>query len=316
MILRRAVVLLLIFGMAAGAAAFCVVMASAQPDDSRIKLGYAAPESKLTDMVVSYVQEIESVKALCSIERMSQEEGLSLLREGELAAFVALPDNIVEEIISGTNAPATVYMADDGAVKNLLFRELADAAVGMLQTAQAEIYAVSYVLDEEAYADNAFVQKIYDDINRFNLGVAADRENLFKPKAVSVTGNDTYVIYYGSAILVIYLLLIGIFFGDFFCHSATWRNMLQKRLNVSRPWQTVCGFLAGLLPMLPVTLLPFAALIIPIVRKHVSVGFSWSAICLILMSAVLLALYFMLIYQILGEKRSALLPIGILQRED
>lgn len=312
MILKRAVVLLLIFGMAAGAAAFCVVMANGQSDDSRIRLGYAAPESKLTDMVVSYVQEIESVKALCSIERMSREDGLSLLREGALAAFVELPDNIVEEIISGTNAPATVYMADDGAVKNLLFRELADAAVGMLQTAQAEIYAVSYVLDEEVYADNALVQKIYDDINRFNLSVAADRENLFKPKAVSVTGNDTYVIYYGSAILVIYLLLVGMFFGDFFCHSVTWRNMLEKRLKTLRPWQTVCGFFAGLLPMLAVTLLPFAALILPIVRKHVSVGFSWSVVSLILMSAVFLVLYFMLIYQILGEKRSALLPIGIL----
>lgn len=311
-ILKRAVVLLLIFCMAAGAAAFCAAAANEQTDDSRIKLGYAAPESKLTDMVVSYVAEIESVKALCSIERMAQEDGLRLLREGELAAFVALPDNIVEEILSGSNAPATVYMADDGAVKNLLFRELADAAVGMLQTAQAEIYAVSYVLDDAGPEDSALVQTLYDDINRFNLGVAADRENLFKLRTVSVTGNDTYVIYYGSALLTIYVLLVGIFFGDFFSHSAAWRNMLEKRLNSSRPWQVVCGFIAGLLPMAVVIVLPFMVLFLPFVREYVSVGISGRTALLLLMSAMFCVLYFMLLYQIRGAKRGALVMIGIL----
>lgn len=311
-ILKRAVALLLVFGIAAGAAAFCAFESSKQPDASQISIGYTAADNALTDMVVSYVQEMESVKALCSIERVSEEDGLRLLQEGVLSAFVALPDDIVEGILSGENAPATVYMADDGAVKSLLFRELADAAVGMLQTAQAEIYAVSYVLDEEAYADHALVQKLYDDINRFNLGIAAGREDLFKPKTVSLTENDTYVIYYGSAVLVIYLLLIGAFFGDFFCHSDTWRRMLEKRLHTSRAWQVICGFLAGLLPMLVVTGLPFATLVLPFVRGQVSVGLSWEVLLLIGMSAVLNVLYFMLLYQILGEKRSTLLAIGIL----
>lgn len=311
-ILKRAVALLLVFGMAVGAAAFCAFVISKQPDASQIRIGYTAADNALTDMVVNYVQEMESVKALCSIERVSEEDGLRLLQEGVLSAYVALPDDIVEGILSGENAPATVYMTDDGVVKSLLFRELADAAVGMLQTAQAEIYAVSYVLDEEAYADHAFVQKLYDDINRFNLGMAAGREDLFKPKNVSVTENDTYVIYYGSAALAIYLLLVGAFFGDFFCHSDTWRCMLERRLHTSRAWQVICGFLAGILPMLVVTALPFVTLVLPFVREQVSVGLSWEVFLLIGMNAVLNVLYFMLLYQILGEKRSALLPIGIL----
>lgn len=311
-ILRRAVALLLVLGMVAGAAAFCAFVTSTQSDAPQIRIGYSAADNALTDMVVSYVQEIESVKELCSIERVSNEDGLQLLQEGALSVFVALPDDIVEGILSGKNKPATVYMADDGAVKGLLFRELADAAVGMLQTAQAEIYAVSYLLDEEAYADHALVQKLYDDINRFNLGIAAGREDLFKAKTVSVTENDTYVIYYASAVLVIYLLLVGAFFGDFFCHSDTWRRMLEKRLHTSRAWQVICGFLAGLLPMFVVTALPLAALILPFVREQVSVGLSWEVILLIGMSAVQNVLYFMLLYQILGEKRSALLAIGIL----
>jgi len=312
MILKRAAALLLILCMAVGAAVFCVLMTSSHADNSPIRIGYTASDNTLTDMVVSYVQEMEAIKELCSIERVSKEDGIRLLQEGALSAFVALPDDIVEEILSGKNAPATVYMTDDGAVKNLLFRELADAAVGMLQTAQAEIYAVSYILDDEAYADYALVQKLYDDINRFNLGMVAGRDDLFKPKTVSVTENDTYVVYYASAALAIYMLLAGAFFGSFFCLSATWRNMLEKRLYTSRPWQVICAFLAGLMPMVVVTVLPFAALILPPVREQTAVDLSWEVISLIGMSAAMNVLYFMLLYRILGEKRSALLTIGIL----
>ena len=319
-ILKRAVLLVLVLGLAAGAAAFCVTVGKQVQDEGLLRVGYVAKENALTDMAVAYVQEMESIKALCSIERVSEEDGLALLQEGELAALVMLPANVVEEILSGKNTPVTVYMAADNAfnrgdlgnLKRLLFQELANSAVGMLETAQAEIYAVQYVIGDLFAADGAFVQKLYDDINRFNIGAAAGREKLFRTKTVSVTENDTYVINYGSALLAVYVLLAGLFFGGFFCHSEMWRNLLEKRLGASRLWQVVCGFLAGLLPMCVVGILPFFALAVPVVRAYLNVKISADAIGLLLLAMVFGVLYFMLIYGFFGEKRNALLTIGIL----
>lgn len=320
-ILKKAVLLLFVCSMAAGAAAFCAIAHDADADASRMRLGYVASDNALTDMVVAYVQEIESVKELCSIERVSdEEEGLRLLREGELAVLAVLPDDIVGEILTGSNAPVTVYMGTDNAlgngsyanVKSLLFQELADAAVGMLETAQAEIYAVPYILGGELFADGELVASLYDDINRFNLITAAGREELFRTKTVSVTENDTYVIYYGSALLTLYLLFVGVFLGGFFCRSDLWENILEKRLGISRSWQVICGFLAGLLPMAAAGFLPFAALVVPYVRGHFHVVPSWSMACLMLLVTALGVLYVMLIYRALGEGRNALLVIGIL----
>lgn len=319
-ILKKAVLLVLVLGLAAGAAAFCVTAGKQARDDRLMRVGYAAADNALTDMAVAYVQEMESVKALCTLERVSEEEGLALLQEGTLAALVVLPENVVEDIISGQNTPVTVYLSTGnvldsgklGNLKSLLFEELANAAVGMLETAQAEIYAVQYVIGDSSETDQALVQKVYDDINRFNIGAAAGRENLFRTKMVSVTENDTYVIYYGSALLAVYMLLAGLFFGGFFCHSELWRTILEKRLGASRLWQVICGFSAGLLPMAVTGLLPFAALILPFVRERLHVELSFGVVGLMLLIMAFGVLYFMLIYRIFGEKRNALLAIGLL----
>lgn len=316
---KRAALLVLILGLAAGMAAFCFAAAGRTQDDSLMRVGYAAPDNALTDMAVSYVQEMESVKALCDIERVTEEEGFRLLQEGALAAFVVLPNDIVKEIISGQNTPVTVYLSAGnasgngtyGSLKGLLFQELAESAVGMLETAQAEIYAVQYVLGDVFYKDGNLVQTLYDGINRFNLGAAAGREKLFRTKMISATENDTYVIYYGSALLAVYVLLAGIFFGEFFCHGEAWCNIIEKRLHVSRTWQVVCSFLAGLLPMTVTLLLPFMALVLPPVREHLSVTLSLRAVGLLLLAAFFGVLYFMLIYKAFGEKRRALLLIGV-----
>ncbi|MDE7207104.1 MAG: hypothetical protein K2N90_08125, partial [Lachnospiraceae bacterium] len=71
-ILKRAVLLVLVLGLAAGAAAFCFMAGNQTQDDRLMRVGYVAADNALTDMAVAYVQEMESVNALCSIEQVSE----------------------------------------------------------------------------------------------------------------------------------------------------------------------------------------------------------------------------------------------------
>lgn len=323
-ILKKAVLLLVACGMAAGAAAFCITVAGQSGNmndkDGRMRIGYVASDDALMDMVAAYVQEIASVKELCSLERISGEDGFALLQEGELAALVVLPEDIVGEIITGRNAPVTVYMGsgsaldsgDFGKVRSLLFEELADSAVGMLETAQAEIYAVQYVLNDALWADKELRQSLYDTINSFNLRTVADRERLFREQSISATENDTYVIYYGSALLTLYLLFVGVFFGGFFCRSKLWQKILEKRLGISKGWQVLCGLIAGLFPVAVIVFLPFAALTVPYVRAQFHVAISPGMAGMMLLLTIFGTLYFMLIYQSLGKERNAVPAIGLL----
>ncbi|MCD8038477.1 MAG: ABC transporter permease [Lachnospiraceae bacterium] len=316
-IIGRAALLLFVCAAAAGGIALCAKCLS---DDAaeRVRIGCVAPNDALTDMLVSYVQDMESVKRFCSIERVEEEDAFRLLREGGLDMLLVLPEDIVEEIISGSNAPVTVYTTADsapGGVGQLVFRELADAAVGMLQAAQAEIYAAEYLMGVSA-SDEELLSGVYNDINRFNLNLVSVRESLFKEKSVSATENDTYVTYYGSALLTLYLLAAGVFLGGFFCHRQQWRAVLEKRLGVSWRIQVPCGFLAGLWLVAAMELLPLL-LIFAVSRLNVCgqsfwLCADWRVLAPALLAAAVGTLYFMLIYGLFGEKRKAHAAIGVL----
>lgn len=212
-ILKRAMMLAAVCLAAAGVAVFCAVVVQGDRDEgSRLRVGYTAKADPLTDLAVSYIQNIESIRSLCSLEAVTEQEGRRLLESGELSALIVLPEDVVNEILSGSNTPAVLYLPErhsgaapgggPGALGSVLLEEIASAGMGMLATAQAEIYASDAVLHmlSSEYAP----ESMYDDINRFNLQMAAGREKLFRTRTLSLTENDTYVVYFGSALFTVY----------------------------------------------------------------------------------------------------------------
>jgi len=144
-ILRRAMILAAVCLAAGSIIAFCaVLMHHAKGGEPKLRIGYAAADNMLTELAVSYVQDMESIQSLCVLEAVGEQEGRRLLEEGSLSALIVLPENVVDEILSGRNAPAKLYLAgQEGgalsgggiqAVGGMLFEELAAAGMGMLGT--------------------------------------------------------------------------------------------------------------------------------------------------------------------------------------
>ena len=146
-ILKRAVILVAACLFTAGVAAFCAgVLVSHGSGEFKLKVGYTAEEDQITALAVAYVQSMESVKSLCSLEAVTEQDGKQRLQNGELAALIVLPGDVVNEILSGSNTPGTLYLPERrgaasagglSAVSGMLFEELASAGIGMLGTAQA-----------------------------------------------------------------------------------------------------------------------------------------------------------------------------------
>lgn len=331
-ILKRAAIFVVICMTIVVVAGFAMTVFSTgkeEYDARKVHIGYVAEESMLTDFAISYVENMESVKSLCVFDAVEEDIGKQLVEEGKLAALVVLPMDIVNEILSGSNAPAILYLPENAAggkggiyaVGSMLFEEFANAAVDMLETAQAEIYASSSLLNafaqdvaiqEDAAQNGAYLQAMYDDINQFNLGVVTARENLFYEKRLSVTENDTYVVYYASAIFTIYMLLSGLFFGAFCKRSRLEQEIAAKRLGISYAAQLGFRWLVGILLMVVVALLPFFVFFIPNVKAILTVEWSVIGIAMLFLIVLFMTAYFMLIYQLVEKHQSALTAIGLL----
>ena len=321
LILKRAIILALVC-LAAGMIVFGAIAVQQQGHgETKLKVGYTAPSNQLADLAVSYVQSMESIQSICSLEAVTESEGRRCLENGELSAWIVLPEDFIHEILSGSNAPATMYLREDtgsaggvGAVGSILFEELATAGMGMLGTAQAEIYAVADIFEEltpEAVTDS-LLQTVYDAVNFFNLRTVAGREKVFQTKTLSLTGNDTVAVYYGSAVLTVYLLFAGLFFGDYCKRSSVQQTMAAARLGVGYMQQLGARCQAGIWLLFVVVLLPCPVLLIPQVHEALTVKVTMQGMILLLFILAYVIVYDMMVYQLIEKRESALVVFGVL----
>lgn len=204
-----------ILAVAAGMIAFCGhKLAQLQKETKESVVVVASGEEEgLTELAVSFVQGMEALKGWCRLVIETEETGERMLREGEAIAMIVLPERMVESILDGTNIPATLYLVEDMPGAAQLLQELASAGVALLSTAQGEIYAAHALY--ELYGSGGSLEEMYQDINRYNLSLALNREELFKTKNVSATEGRSLAVYYGGAAAAVYILLLGMALGEY-----------------------------------------------------------------------------------------------------
>lgn len=164
-------------------------------------------ENPLTDMLLYYVQGMESISELCTFLTVPEEEGISMLREGKAAAMLVLPKGMVEGIMDGSNAPVQVFFPEDAGMESALLRELTDAGVRMLRVAQAEIYGIYDTA--KAYGVPEQLSVLEMDVDQYNLAFALERLALFRVREVSATGKLSLLQYGIASGAVFILLLLG-----------------------------------------------------------------------------------------------------------
>jgi ABC-type multidrug transport system permease subunit len=281
----------------------------------KINVGYVADDNMLTDLALSYIGDMESIKSICSIDKVSSEDkGLELLENGEISALVVLPDNVIDEINTGSNAHGTLYVQatntsiDTGSglsnVAVLLFEEIGRAGMGMLSTAQAEIYATyNLISDNSNEVTSEQLDSMYANIDKFNLAAVGQREKLFKTKSLSLTGNDTYVVYYGSALMTIYVMLVGVLFGEYYKRNLTGQFIAKRRMGVGLSYQLLCRYIAGVIIAATIVMLPILAICIQSV--------SLVGIIAILLVTIFMTISNILVFEFAQNEQAAVVIMGV-----
>ncbi len=307
LMLAKAAIFIILIGMVA----FCAVkFLPGRMEEQPVSIGYAAPEDGMTQLAVSFVENMESVKDWCRLIRVGEKEGLNMLAEGKLAALLVLPDNVVEGILSGSNEPAKLYLSKEASPMGLVFEELAGAGTGLLRTAQAEIYATHELAGLYGTGQQA-LDRMYSEIDRCNLKLVMEREQYFRIKKLSATGSEGWAVYYGSAFFTLYLLFAGLLFGKYNRRSRTEQDMLAKRAGIPMGVQAA-GRMAVSAGMLCIALLFMGVFWIADGMRHfLPVSFTAKSLLLIILAFFCTAAWQQLIYRLTENHRTAVLVMGI-----
>ena len=239
--LLQAILLMVLIGVIA----FCGIKSMEQePLAVHVDIGVALREdSRMARMALSYVENMESVSQLCRFVQVSEEQGLVMLEEGELAALVVLPEQLEEGIMNGENPSVDVVFPENARLEAMLFRELTESGAGLLRVAQAQIYGAADTAKEYALTGQLSVMET--DIDSYNLAFALDRLAMFDEEEVSATGRLSVLQYYAASGVILFLLLLGMAAYPIMQREpAAFRSQLMRQ-GVGRPWQFFCRWFCG-----------------------------------------------------------------------
>lgn len=200
-----------------------------------------------TEMALAYVENLESLSQFCRFRRVTEAEGAKLLKEGQVAALILLPEQLVEGILNGANPSVTVCFPKNAGLEALLFKEMTEAGEGLLRVAQAQIYAVEdtarrFGLEEQA-------ARIEAGIDSTNLAFALDRLALYDAGRVSAFGSMNAVQFYLSSGSVLFLLLSGMaMYPVVQLRPQPFRRQLERQ-GTGRIWQGFCQWICTVLGM-------------------------------------------------------------------
>lgn len=315
----QAILLMLLIGMIA----FCGAESMQRdPLEASVDIAVVVREDNvMTKMALGYVENMESVSQICHFRQTTEEEGFGLLKRGEAAALILLPEQLVEGIMNGTNPTVDIYFPKNTGLEAMLFRELTESGEGLLRVAQAQIYgaydaAAEYGLTEQ-------LSRMETEIDSYNLAFALDRLALYDTEKVSVFGSVNAIQFYLASGIVLFLLLAGTAMYPVVQGEPRAFGRQLERQGTGPVWQCFCQWFCGviylgLLCVMLGAVLKTAMIFLPdaIVRQlrvggavGYPVGVRLGIAALIVMSATT---FIYLLYSLAGSRTSGILLVFLL----
>lgn len=110
----------------------------------------------------------------------------------------------MQDIMSGTNTPVTVVLADQSQMESRIFKELTQGGAKTLGAAQAGIYSGDEYLIKKGRQEE--IPALEDELNRLYLEASLPRMDYFKKVKINGAGNISITCFYGISASVLVLL--------------------------------------------------------------------------------------------------------------
>ena len=161
------------------------------------KIGIVDKEqSSWTNMLLSIVNEMETVNTLCEIQIMTENEAIEKLQGKEILAAVLIPENFIQGVMDGSNYPLIILKEESTIIESMVMDELVNAAVELLSASQVGIYTTLDAYEKFGMDECERYDNLVTDINiAFGMGMLG-RNNMYTIKEVSATGTIEPIVHY------------------------------------------------------------------------------------------------------------------------
>lgn len=303
-------VLVMVAFLAMGVAAVSYVLLQSQVF-SKVEVAVVIPDDEAkTKLAVQYVSNMDSVKSICDFSYMDKENAKRALRDGTVKAVIEFPEHFFEDVYVGKNTPPYIYFSDTDQTAVLLFRELLNSGVELLQTSEAGVYA-SLAISKE-YPTKIARGELGDYVAALYAKQILKRNRIFEKEILSPLGVYKLEQFYFVTGMLCILLMSGLKFGYLY-KKQNCVIVRQLRIYGVGLWQVSIVRMLVMAVMLWI-LAVFIYLTVGILSKILALDFIYleiTALARLFLLSLSLAAYFHVVYSVSEDTMSGTLLVLI-----
>lgn len=164
-------------------------------------------DSWIMDVAKGMLLGNKKITSVVNLDFTDYDAAMEKLEDNEFMAVVVIPENAVDDIMSGDNTPFQVIFPKNAGYEAAAIMEVADSAVNLLASAQAGVYSVYDFYDE--YNRKWYRSSAISRLNERYIEAVLELEDFFKDTTVVATGDLEIMEYYILSGLILFMLLFG-----------------------------------------------------------------------------------------------------------
>lgn len=205
-------------------------------------------DDRLLQMGLSALQTFDETKYSVVLSQYSQDEAHAALARGDIAAYVVMPEDFIQQALYGKIHPVRFVTTTDTVDIVTLFKdEILEIITDLLVASQKGIYGIGNALKDNGHGDlaNEHINKISYEY----LYLVLDRTDGVVVEELGIGETLTTAEYYVCSIAIFFLLLMGIPFAGLYCKKNASLSALLHSRGVGSFGQLVGEFLPFFLGM-------------------------------------------------------------------
>ncbi len=180
-------------------------------DEARQKVELAIcgdMEGSYLGIGVMALQHMDSSRFAVNFHTMEVEQAREAMANGEIMAYLELPDDFVDSVVSGENLKVKfVFNNSQMGIGTMLMSELADVISGFIIQSQNAIYGMQEFCDEYEYYDVYW--DATDELNLKYIDIILSRQDFFEIEELGLSNSLSMQAYYICGFIVLFFLIFG-----------------------------------------------------------------------------------------------------------
>lgn len=202
---------------------------------------------------ITAIESLDASQYTIRFENMDEDEAKKALSMGDIAVYIIVPNNFVDEVANGGSPKLKMVGRGTQGIGGIIITELAEVISVYLNSSETAMYAMqSYAWSK---GDTYALTRTSDAFFMLEANNLFARDSALKPTLIGVGNGSTMVGYYTCSIVLLFILLMGICFCAIFIRQ---KKDIQKVLyskGVGPVKQVLAEYLCYLLMVLAITTL-------------------------------------------------------------